>query len=90
MARTDAGESPVTAPPTVLVPAHILEWADQQDFRATVRRVIETLRVPPRRNDPHFPLWAAVRDLLAVGSTYATRYCVLFGFDPDEPVRMAR
>jgi hypothetical protein len=70
------------------VPPDVLAWAEEQDFRATVRRAIQSVRVAPRRkNDPSRPLWAAVAELLAVGSTYACRYCVLFGFDPDEKVR---
>ncbi len=80
----DATDEPTAIPP------EIRAWADGQDFRATTRRAIQSLRVPPRRkSDRSQPLWAAVMDLLAVGSTYAARYCVLFGFDPDEKVRAA-
>lgn len=77
-----------TTDETTAPPAEVLAWADGQDFRATTRRAIQSLRVTPRRKtDRTRPLWAAVMDLLAVGSTYAARYCVLFGFDPDEKVR---
>ena len=87
--KPSAPEEPASQTATLPgVPAHIQEWADRQDFRAIVRRVVSSLRVPPRRRgDKQRPLWSAVADTLCVGSTYASRYCVLFGFDPDEVVR---
>lgn len=85
--------NPTTAEtaPAKPVPEEVLRWADEQDFRAAVKRVINALRLPPRRKGDHTqPLWGAVMVALGVGSTYAHRYCILFGYDPEELVRYAQ
>lgn len=33
------------------------------------------------------PLWKAVSDQFALGSTYSAELCVRFGLDPDEMVK---
>lgn len=46
-----------------------------------LKRAIKNAPAPPGRKD--FPKWAAVRDLLCVGSTTANELCTWAGVNPD-------
>ena len=52
-----------------------------------VRRCIQSLCVKPRPRAGGQPLWNAVGNRFALGSTYSMQLCRRFGFDPDQPVR---
>lgn len=62
--------------------------ADIED-QALLRRVIKSL-VRPVRRSRGVPLWSAVMDHFALGSTYSAQLCRRFEFDPDQMVRKPR
>lgn len=55
-----------------------------------LRRVVKSLIIRPARRDYGVPLWSAVRDHFALGSTYAAQLCRRFEFSADQMVRKPR
>ena len=53
-----------------------------------LRRAVNSLRYPPAsKYGRRRPLWEAVMQSFALGSTYSAQLCTRVGYDPDEMVR---